>query len=142
MSSQPIQISWKGNKQFLATSSTGHTVLMDGPPSAGGFDKGTRPMEMVLMGLAGCASFDVVTILQKKKAKLSSLSVNVIATRKDQIPAVFDNILLEFEVSALGTNLTSVEKAVHLSLDKYCSVAAMLRAGGVKIEARVSFVEA
>ncbi|WP_440905607.1 OsmC family protein [Catenovulum sp. SX2] len=141
MSSQPIQISWKGNKQFLATSSAGHKVLMDGPPSAGGLDAGTRPMEMLLMGLAGCASFDVVTILQKKKANLISLDVNVTATRKDQIPAVFEHIVLAFKISASGVSEVAVEKAVNLSLDKYCSVAAMLRAAGVEIEANVTFIE-
>lgn len=141
MSTQALQISWQGKKQFCATSSTGHKVIMDGPPTAGGEDAGTRPMEMILMGLAGCASFDVVTILEKKKAQLFALDVAVKATRKDQIPAVFDTIVLEFKIAASGVTQVAVEKAVNLSLDKYCSVAAMLRAGGVTIEAVINLVE-
>ncbi|WP_268745641.1 OsmC family protein [Catenovulum agarivorans] len=113
---------------------------MDGPPHAGGLDAGTRPMEMVLMGLAGCASFDVVTILEKKKAQLTSLELEVHAIRRVQIPAVFEKIELTYKVEATGVSQIAVEKAVMLSLDKYCSVAAMLRAGGVDISAQVELV--
>ncbi|MER2491035.1 OsmC family protein [Catenovulum sediminis] len=140
MSTQKLQIKWCGEKQFEATSAAGHKVKMDGPPSGGGMDAGTRPMEMVLMGLAGCSAFDVVTILNKKRIEMTALDVHVEAFRVDKIPAVFESIHLTFVIRSPNATEKALNHACSLSVDKYCSVAAMLKAGGVKIHFSVEHI--
>jgi putative redox protein len=99
---------------------------MDGPPEAGGRDLGIRPMEMLLLGLGGCASFDVVMILQKAKQDLVDCEVEISARRADSLPKVFTDIHLHFVVK--GNNLSSerVKRAIALSAEKYCSASLML----------------
>ncbi|MCU4674279.1 OsmC family protein [Catenovulum sp. 2E275] len=133
MSIQTLNLKWCGKRQFEGTGTNGQKVMLDGPPSAGGENQGIRPMEMVLLGLAGCSAFDVVSILEKKRVELADCQVDISAERADAIPAVFTKIHLTFRVS--GTKLTekAVSQAVSLSVEKYCSVAAMLMAGSVEI---------
>jgi putative redox protein len=118
---------------FLGESGSGHSVVMDGAPDQGGRNMGARPMEMILIGLGGCASFDVITMLQKGRQQVSDCRVDIAAQRVDAVPAVFSSIHLEFVVT--GTNLkeSQVRRAVELSAEKYCSASIMLEAAGVKI---------
>lgn len=141
MSTQKLNVSWQGKRQFLGTATNGQQTFMDGPPSAGGEDKGIRPMEMVLMGLAGCSAFDVVSILEKKKKTIANCEINVSAQRADAIPAVFEKIHLEFFISGQNISAKAAQQAVELSVDKYCSVAAMLKAGGVEITYEINTSE-
>lgn len=126
-------VSWQGNVAFSATSETNHSVMMDGSPAYGGENKGARPMELILMGLGGCASFDVVTILKKARQQISDVRCELQAERADAVPAVFTSINLHFVVTGTAVKATQVEKAVALSAEKYCSASKMLQAGGVKI---------
>ncbi|MBT3619980.1 MAG: OsmC family protein, partial [Porticoccaceae bacterium] len=114
-------------------SGSGHSVVMDGAPDQGGRNMGVRPMEMVLMGLGGCASFDVMTMLHKGRQNVTGCRTELEAERVDAVPAVFSKIHLRFIVS--GTNLkdSQVKRAVELSAEKYCSASIMLEAGGVEI---------
>lgn len=127
------KLSWQGDVKFLATSGSGHQVLMDGAPNAGGENAGARPMELILMGLSGCASFDVVGILKKAKQDVSAVDVEVSANRADETPAVFTDIHLRFIVTGSNIKTALVERAVKLSSEKYCSASIMLTRGGVNI---------
>lgn len=127
------RIEWKGQVQFEAESGSGHSIVIDGPEDSGGVNAGARPMELMLMGLAGCASYDVVTILQKSRQQLNNCVTNVKAERADAVPAVFTKIHLEFVVSGDNLKPALVKRAVELSAEKYCSASIMLSKAGVAI---------
>lgn len=119
-------VKWKGEASFEGTSGSGHTVVMDGPPDAGGRDLGVRPMEMLLLGLGGCTAFDVVYILQRGRHPVSDCLVEIEAERSDTPPKVFTKIHLHYKVSGEGLKEAAVERAVRLSAEKYCSASIML----------------
>jgi putative redox protein len=127
------KISWSTEAQFLAEAESQHTVLMDGPSEYGGKNAGPRPMEMILMGIGGCAAFDVVHILKKGQQNLLSCNAQVDAVRSSQIPAVFTKIHLHFDVIGMKLKENIVRNAVKLSAEKYCSASIMLKKGGVEI---------
>ncbi len=111
---------------FEATNAGGQKALIDGPPELGGQGEGVRPMEMVLMGLAGCSALDVIHILEKQqKEPLEDLVVTVKGARADATPAVYTDIALHFEASG-PIDAHKFERAVKLSMEKYCSVTRML----------------
>ena len=118
---------------FLGESGSGHSVVMDGAPDRGGRNIGARPMEMILLGLGGCASFDVMTMLQKGRQQVSDCRVEISAQRVDAVPAVFSSIHLEFVLSGSNLKESQVKRAVELSAEKYCSASIMLEAAGVEI---------
>lgn len=121
------RIKWNGNVSFLAESGSGHTVLMDGAPEAGGQNLGPRPMEMLLMGLGGCSSFDVVLILKKSRQEITDCVAEIEAERADSDPKVFTRIHLHYIITGRNLNLRQVERAISLSAEKYCSASVMLR---------------
>ncbi len=126
-------VRWLENVAFEAESASGHQLLMDGSTEYGGENRGARPMELILMGLGGCASFDMVTILKKARQDIVDVRCELSAQRADSIPAVFTKIHLHFVVSGRKVKPNQVEKAVHLSAEKYCSASKMLSDGGVDI---------
>ncbi len=126
-------IDWTGDASFQATSGTGHRVQMDGPPDHGGKDLGPRPMEMLLMGLGGCSSFDVMSILKKSRQDVTGCHAELEAERADEIPAVFTRIHLHFVVTGNNLKDNLVKRAVSLSAEKYCSASIMLEKAGVEI---------
>lgn len=119
-------IELQNNVHFTATSGSGHEIQMDGPPDHGGENQGARPMEMVLIGMGGCASFDVVHILRKRRKNVQSCVAELSAERADSEPKVFTNIHLHFKVSGEGLTDKDVDRAVTLSAEKYCSASIML----------------
>lgn len=127
------RIEWQGKVQFKAESGTGHTVLLDGPPDAGGVNSGPRPMELLLMGLGGCTSFDVVNILTKSRQSVRSCVTELTADRADSTPQVFTRIHIRFIVTGENLDERKVARAVELSAEKYCSASIMLEKGGVEI---------
>ena len=120
------RIEWKDGASFLATSGSGHAVLMDGPPEGGGENRGPRPMEMLLMGSGGCAAFDVVLILRKSRQNVSNCELEIEAERAQQEPKVFTRLHLHFIVTGKNLNPSQVERAIRLSAEKYCSASIML----------------
>jgi len=128
------EIRWVGDASFEATSGSGHTVRMDGPPDHGGRNQGPRPMEMLLMGLGGCASFDVMSILGKSRQKVTDCRTVLEADRADAVPSVFTNIRMHFVVTGENLKESQVKRAVSLSAEKYCSASIMLEKAGVHIE--------
>lgn len=119
-------VKWIDGVSFVGEAESGHAVVLDGPPDAGGRNIGMRPMEMVLVGMGGCTAFDVVSILQKARQPVSDCRVELSAERADEIPKVFTRIHVHFVVSGQGLKAAQVERAVKLSAEKYCSASIML----------------
>ena len=120
------RVKWIEGVSFAAESGSGHTVVTDGSPDAGGRDLGVRPMELVLMGAASCTAFDVVMILRKARQPIADCAVEADAERADSVPRVFTKIHLKYRVAGRGLDRRQVERAVQLSKDKYCSATLML----------------
>ncbi|MFZ2288788.1 MAG: OsmC family protein [Halopseudomonas yangmingensis] len=135
------QIKWVDGAMFLAESGSGHTLVMDGPPEAGGRNLGVRPMETLLIGLGGCASYDVVSILQKARQDIRDVRTELEAERADTEPKVFTRIHLRFVVTGKGLKEAHVKRAVDLSAEKYCSASIMLGRAGVEITHDYQIVE-
>ena len=134
-------VQWLENVAFEAKSESGHSVVMDGSPAYGGENRGPRPMELILMGLGGCASFDIVTILKKARQDIDGVECQLQAERADEVPAVFTKIHLHFVVTGKALKEKQVSKAVELSAEKYCSASKMLSSGGVEITHDFEIVE-
>ena len=128
MSELKASVAWQENKAFMGVSPSGHNVQMDG-----GKEKGASPMELILLGLGGCASYDVVSILQKSRQEVQDVRCELTAQRAETIPAVYTDIHLNFIVTGKDIKDKQVEKAVNLSAEKYCSASRMLAQGGVNI---------
>ena len=126
-------VHWLENVAFQANSESGHQIIMDGSAEYGGENRGPRPMELILMGLGWCASFDIVTILKKSRQNVTDVVCQLKAERADTIPAVFTKIHLHFVVTGHDVKDKQVAKAVELSAEKYCSASKMLSDGGVEI---------
>jgi putative redox protein len=120
------RIKWVENAMFLAQSGSGHSIVMDGPPESGGENLGVRPMEMLLMGMGGCASYDVVHILRKGRHDVTRCEASLEAERAETEPKVFTRIHLHFIVTGRGLTEAIVERAIRLSAEKYCSASIML----------------
>jgi len=120
------RIKWLDYMTFVGESGSGHSVVMDGAPEAGGRNLGIRPMEMLLLGLGGCTAFDVVSILHKSRQNIVDCEVEIEAERAAEVPRVFTGIHVHFIVSGKGLDPAKVERAVNLSADKYCSASRML----------------
>ena len=121
-----VRIKWIEDVAFMGESETGHAVVMDGAPENGGRNIGMRPMEMLLIGMGGCTSFDVVTILKKSRQAMVDCVAEISAERADEIPKVFTKIHVHFVVTGHDINEKQVEGAVLLSAEKYCSASIML----------------
>lgn len=135
------QIKWVDGAMFLGESGSGHTVVMDGPPDAGGRNMGVRPMETVLIGLGGCASYDVVSILKKSRQDIRDVQVSLEAERAETEPKVFTRIHVHFVVTGKQLKESQVKRAVELSAEKYCSASIMLGRAGVEITHDYEVVE-
>lgn len=120
-----ITSQWVDGNCFVASNATGHTVVMDGSATAGE-KRGASPMELLLMGIAGCSSIDVVSIAQKQRQDVVDCKARVEAIRADTVPKVFTEIHIHFTVVGHNLSEEAVGKAVSLSADKYCSASIML----------------
>lgn len=135
------QIKWVDGVMFVGESGSGHSLVMDGPPEAGGRNMGVRPMETLLIGLGGCASYDVVSILKKARQDIRDVHTQLEAERAESEPKVFTKIHLRFVVSGKGLKETQVKRAVELSAEKYCSASIMLGRAGVEISHDYEIIE-
>jgi putative redox protein len=120
-----IKLVQSGPVKFTATNATGASLVIDGPADMGGENAGLRPMETMLSALAGCSSVDVIHIMKKQRQELVRLEVDVEGERADAVPAVFTKIHLRFKGYG-SIDLAKFQKAVELSMEKYCSVSKML----------------
>ena len=121
-----ISVNWVDGMLMVGKSHSGHSITMDGPPEIGGDNLGVRPMEMLLLGVAGCTMIDVVTTLKKMRQELTHCETKVNAERADDPPKVFTDIHIQFIIKGKGLDTKKVEKAITLSAEKYCSASIML----------------
>jgi putative redox protein len=122
-------VRWVGNEagmSFIAETGSGHAVVMDGAPEAGGRNLGPRPMEMLLAGTGGCSAFDVVLILKKGRQAVSGCEVSLKAERADTDPKVFTHIHFHYRVTGKQLKPDAVARAIELSKEKYCSASIMM----------------
>ncbi len=120
------RIKWVESVCFIGESGSGHAIVMDGAPEGGGRNLGMRPMETVLIGTGGCTAYDVVHILKKARAAVTDCVVDIASERAPEDPKVFTKIHFHFVVSGKGLKPQQVERAIHLSAEKYCSASIML----------------
>jgi putative redox protein len=128
MSESKASVTWQENKAFMGVSPSGHDVQIDADKK-----KGASPMELILLGLGGCASYDVVGILQKSRQEVTDVHCELTAQRAETVPAVYTDIHMHFVVTGQDIKDKQVEKAITLSAEKYCSASRMLVQGGVNI---------
>ena len=121
-----ISVKWIDGMLMVGKSDSGHAIVMDGPPDIGGEYLGARPMEILLLGMAGCTMIDVVSTLEKMRENLSDCQTKVSADRGTEYPKVFTNIHVHFILRGMKLNPSKVEKAIKLSAEKYCSASIML----------------
>lgn len=119
-------VKWVQDVQFIGETGSGHSVVMEGPEKYGGHGTAARPMEMILLGLGGCTSFDVIHILKKSRQAVEDCVVSISAERSDKTPKVFTKIQLHYTVTGHALNPKQVRKAIELSAEKYCSASIML----------------
>ena len=120
------KIKWMQDVSFKGSSESGHVVVLDGPEELGGKGLGMRPMEMMLIAMGGCTSFDVVTILKRSRQQITGCIAEIEAIRADEIPKVFTSIHIHFLIKGIDLQEKAVERAIELSANKYCSASIML----------------
>ncbi|MBL4790800.1 MAG: OsmC family protein [Kordiimonadaceae bacterium] len=122
------RVKWAGDMTFVGESPSGHSVVMDSGSDDGGLDHGIRPMEMLLLGAGGCASIDVMLMLQKSRQKVTDAWVELEAERAPEPPRVFTKIHMHFVITGVDIDPRRVERAIALSQEKYCSASVQLAA--------------
>ncbi|MCW5623800.1 MAG: OsmC family protein [Burkholderiales bacterium] len=121
-----VRIKWIEGVAFVGETESSHAIVMDGAPEGGGRNIGPRPMETLLAGAGGCTAYDVVTILKKSRQAIDDVAVAIDADRAPTDPKVFTRIHFHFVVKGRGIKAEAVERAIHLSAEKYCSASIML----------------
>jgi len=134
-------VKWNGKMAFTGTADSGHEVIMDANDKVGGENTGSRPTELVLMGLGGCTAMDVVSILSKMKQDVTDFEIKLHTDKTETHPKIFKDIVIEYVVTGHNIDQGAVEKAVMLSKEKYCGVQAMLRKAA-DIETKITILEA
>ena len=117
---------WVAGRQFVGESGSGHAMVMDASARGGGRNTGASPMEMLLLGMAGCTGIDVVSILEKGRHAVTGLEVVVRAERDPKPPMVFTQIEIKYLVRGQNIPEKAVQRAIELSESKYCSASIML----------------
>ena len=121
-----VTVKRESGLRFIGSNDRGSNVVMDPSAAPAGEAEGTSPMEMLLMGIGGCSSIDVVMILEKMRQPVTDCQVTVEADRAETDPKVFTHIRMHFAVAGEGLSVDRVEHAVKLSAEKYCSASIML----------------
>jgi len=135
------RIEWVGDTKFIGHSESGHQVTIDTLPKFGGSNEGASPMELLLLGVGGCSSVDVVNILKKQRQQVTGCVAELTAERADRVPKVFTSIHLHFIVKGDDLRPEKVKRAVELSAEKYCSASIMLTSGGVSVTHDFEIIE-
>ena len=133
------KVTWKGRMSFDAVADSGHVVSLGTKKEYGGDEDGSSPMELVLMALAGCTASDIISIMGKKKQNVTSLEIKVHGDRVDDHPRIYKKLFVEYEIGGVDLDSKAVERSVQLSIEKYCSVQAMLK-DAVPIEHKITIL--
>ena len=134
------KVKWVGGIKFDGLSAFGLPISMDGTKKSGGTEKGYKPTELVMFGLAGCSGIDIVTILEKMRQKLTGLDIEVKATQPDEYPKPFNKIEVKYILRGQGLDPQKVAQAIELSEEKYCSVSLTLK-GVAHIKSSFEIIE-
>ncbi len=134
--SMNVNVQWDGDLSFKGSTGSGFEIMIDGEQK-----KGARPLEMILLGLGGCASYDVISILKKARQDVVDCVAQIEAERADTVPSVFTKIHVKFVVSGRNLKENHVKRAVQLSAEEYCSASLMLEKGGVEISHSFEIIE-
>lgn len=121
-----VRVKWNKKRRFVGWDEAGHGVVMDATTSHGGDGSGPRPVELVLYALGGCTGMDVISILEKKRQKVSDLELVITGTQREDYPRIYTEVTIEYVVTGTGVEPAAVERAIELSEQKYCSVKGML----------------
>jgi len=119
------KVLWQNGMTFTGTADTGFEVALGTDPKVGGANDGFRPLELLVVGLAGCTAMDVISILKKKRQTITAFEVRVRAERAEEHPQVFTSALIEYEVTGQGIDEAAVRRAIELSAERYCPAHAM-----------------
>jgi putative redox protein len=126
-----------GDFGIEATDENGHTIKMDSSPESGGLNFGVRPMQTLLMGLGGCSAIDVISILKKQRQDVTDYKINISGEREQgKEPSLWKSVRIEFHLYG-NIDPDKADRAVDLSVNKYCSVAATLMGAGAEIKTKV-----
>jgi len=135
------KVTWKSGFSFTATADSGFELPLGVSSEAGGADDGFRPMELLLVGLAGCTAMDVISILEKKRQQVTAFEVKTQGQRAADHPRIFTDIEIEYIVTGHNIDPAAVQRAVELSESKYCSAQAMLSKAS-RITNKITILEA
>ena len=135
------KVTWQGRMTFTGTANTGFSVPLGSDPSVGGDNDGFRPLELLAVSLAGCTAMDVISILRKKQQDITAFEVRTHADQAREHPHVFTHVMVEYILTGHGISPAAVERAIELSVTKYCPVQAML-AMAVQLEHKYQIIEA
>lgn len=135
MSGQPVRAAtvWAGEAAFTGETGSGHRVALDGPPEFGGANAGARPLELMLLAIGGCATFEVVRILRKGKQDVSHCVAELTGDQAETVPRVFTRVHLRFRIAGRGLRPRKVERAIRLTVEKYCPASVCLTRAGVAV---------
>ncbi|RZA00134.1 MAG: OsmC family peroxiredoxin [Sphingobacteriaceae bacterium] len=126
-----------GDFGFEANDENGHTIKMDSSPESGGQNYGVRPMQMLLMGIGGCSAIDVISILKKQRQEVKDYKMVISGDREaGKEPSLWQQLNIEFHLYG-NIDEDKAQRAAELSINKYCSVAATLKAAGAEIQWQV-----
>jgi putative redox protein len=135
------KVTWKGRMSFDGTAGSGFTLPLGTRKDQGGDEDGFRPIELLLVGLAGCTAMDVISILEKKRQEVTAFEVRVDGERAEDHPKIFTHIVIEYVLTGRNIDSAAVDRAIELSATKYCSAQAML-SKAASIEHKITIVEA
>ena len=136
-----ITVKWVSGMQFIGMDKYGHSVVIDSDNEHGGENTGFRPMELLLIALGACTGMDVVNILKRMKKDVRSLVIKVQGERAEEYPKYYKHIEIIYEITGIGLDRDSVEKAIKLSEEKYCSASANLRDKKSEIKTTYKIIE-
>jgi putative redox protein len=135
------KVTWQDGLHFTGVADSGHEVVLDGSPSVGGTDRGSRPLELMLMSLAGCTGMDVISILRKKRQEVTGFEVRTHAEQAEGHPHVYTAVFVTYLITGHNIDPKAVERAIDLSVNAYCPAQAML-AKAVPIQHTYEIIEA
>ena len=125
-----VEVKWIDGMRFVAIPESGHAVIMDSSKDKGGLDSGPRPMELLLISLAGCTGMDVIYILKKMRVQVQGFELKIDAERKQEHPRYYSKVHVKYVFYGKDIPEDKVKQAIELSQHKYCSVSATMRAVG------------
>lgn len=127
MTTHTTTTTWKGKMQFEATNPSGETLLINAGAENGGEGAGLRPKALMLASLAGCSGLDVASLIEKMKLEVADFKIETIANLTEEHPKIYDNVILEYHFFGTNLNQVKLQRAVDLSVEKYCGVMEMFR---------------